>query len=90
MILEQFAGTFFCSEQECPDRLVDFLRRTLAEMTGLGELASEEGMFLALAQIHRPHGIGHPPARDHCPGQRGGTVDIVIRARTDAAKQQFL
>ena len=45
---------------------------------------------MKLAKINRADALSHTPSRDHRPGQRGGTVDIVICARADAAQQQLL
>ena len=69
---------------------VDLASGFLTEIAMLGNLAPEEGMLLAFAKINRADALSHTPSRDHRPGQRGGTVDIVICARADAAQQQFL
>ena len=66
-------------------------RRDLVGVVGrAGEVATEEHLALRVAEAHRAERVAHAVLGDHLPGDRGGAVDVVLRAGGGVGEDQLL
>src|SRR4051812_38694408 len=75
---------------ETTDFGVDAGRDLLGVVGPAGEVAAEEHLALRLAEPQRPELLAHPELRDHLPRDRGGAVDVVLRARGRVGEDELL
>ena len=54
------------------------------------EVATEEHLALRMPEAHRAERVAHPELGDHLPGDRGGAVDVVLRAGGGVGEDQLL
>jgi hypothetical protein len=70
--------------------LIDLMRGLLANIRGWAISRPRKGCSSLCRRSYRPDLIGHAPARDHGPRERGRLPDVVIRPRAHIPQDQLL
>ena len=90
ILFQQLRGPHGRLTQHAGDFIIDDLRRVLAELALLIDVAAEERVFVGTLTGHRPQLFAHAPVGHHLPGDPRGLREVVFRAGRVFAEDEFL
>src|SRR3954447_14744891 len=90
VLLEDVEGLLVGVGQELLGLLVDDRGDVLGVVLGVPEVAAQERLAVALAELDRTEPVGHAVLGDHRPGHRGRLLDVVAGAGGGVVEDHLL